>query len=113
MRAVELFVVNAIVWFADRAAPVLSVTFIRRPVVEAVPVTVAPVTVASVAVVTATPVVAVNEVFASPAVYVAAPGDVLPATVDTRNEYEPAISGWKFTSTVPDVRGNVPPDALV
>jgi hypothetical protein len=68
IRAVALFVVKSIVWFAASAAPVFNVTFIKRPVVADAPVTVAPVTVASVAVVTATPVVAVNEVFASPAV---------------------------------------------
>jgi hypothetical protein len=47
-----LLVVNAIVWFAASAAPVFSVTFIKRPTVFVAPVTVAPVTVARVAVVT-------------------------------------------------------------
>jgi len=111
--ALVLLVVNAIVWFAPSAAPVFNVNFIKRPTVFVAPVTDAPVTVASVAVVTATPVVAVNETFVSPATYVAVDAVGVPALVETKNEYEPATSGWKLTFTVPDVRGNVPPDALV
>jgi len=112
-RAVVLLVVNEIVWFALSAAPEFKVNFIKRPVVAVDPVTVAPVTVARVAVVTATPVVAVKDVFASPAVYVAVPKLELPATVETKNEYEPATSGWKFTNTVPELAGNVAPEAFV
>jgi hypothetical protein len=111
--ALVLLVVNAIVWFAPSAAPVFNVNFIKRPTVFVAPVTEAPVTVARVAVVTATPVAAENETFVSPAAYVAVASVGEPALVETKNEYEPATSGWKLIFTVPDVRGNVPPEALV
>jgi len=95
--ALVLFVVRVIVWFGPRAAPVLSVAFIKRPTVAVEPVTVAPVTVARVTVVGATAVATVNVVLASPAAYVASATVGAPVRVDTRNVYEPATSGWNTT----------------
>jgi methionine synthase II (cobalamin-independent) len=78
---------------------VLSVAFIKRPIVAVAPVTVAPVTAARVTVVGETPVATVKVVLASPATYVAVAAPGLPDLVDTKNVYEPALSGWNTTFT--------------
>jgi len=65
--ALVLLVVKVMVSAAPKTAPLLRVTFIKRPIVSVEPVTVAPVTVASVAVVGEAPVANEYDAEASPA----------------------------------------------